>query len=533
MSLPTLFFVGRANGQVIVSPSSFFGVQGVPILNSFGFEMYTGDKSNIADGTSVGSYDTATFTVPPDVTKIRAVCIGGGGGAKSNVIGAGGGAGIEAFIEVTGGETLTLQVGKGGRALSTTSTGQARGGVTRIIRSGQTLLEAFGGRSGYDTSISSYGRATATTSGYPAGVTIISAASGGYNNTNATFDSTSQKSPVVTISPTLAGAVPHAAGAGSYYDNGTGVGMGFGGGGGNPSAGGTYGEKPSQGGCFGYAGGWGTSNDGQAALGPTGPTTFQNTGGNSASGQDKDTLIRGANNGSNSYLYYEGGCGGGAFGGGGAEAFDGGEGASGLIRIWWADAEGNSSWIDEGSNYIERIYNQPLTRTLSYDGTQTYGDTFPIAKRFFEAGGETQLLSDCRVTSFSIEFDCYLDPSFINNNQWIVSAVQGYSNYIPSNALDEGILIGFNQNKFSVAGKNLGAYGIASTSTYSSGTYNVRLEKSNNTYALYVDNVFQGSGTGANGAYLSHLVTGIAPSSPRNSLTNPFKGTITNLQVTL
>lgn len=68
--------------------------------------------------TSTGSqvYDTAgtfTFIVPSGVTKLSALCIGAGGGGYYTWAGNGGGGGGLAYadnIEVTAGQTITIQV---------------------------------------------------------------------------------------------------------------------------------------------------------------------------------------------------------------------------------------------------------------------------------------------------------------------------------------------------------------------------------------------------------------------------------------
>jgi len=90
---------------------------------------------------------SGTFTVPTGVTKISAVCIGGGSGGKQGSNGLGGGGGglrWSSSISVTPAESLTITVGAGG-AGTTSLDVQNSGSATNIKRSGTTLLEAGGG----------------------------------------------------------------------------------------------------------------------------------------------------------------------------------------------------------------------------------------------------------------------------------------------------------------------------------------------------------------------------------------------------
>ena len=45
------------------------------------------------------------------------------------------------------------------------------------------------------------------------------------------------------------------------------------------------------------------------------------------------------------------GGGGGSYGGAGNDGWSGGFGAGGLVRVWWADSNGDPTWIETGGNY--------------------------------------------------------------------------------------------------------------------------------------------------------------------------------------
>lgn len=102
-------------------------------------EVPTGQQSFITTGTY-------SFTVPENVTTLSAITIGGGQGA-TNVAGGRGGVGGDTRwaygIEVTPGETLTIEVGAGGLMSGDPET---RNGKNSAIRRGtEVLLRASGG----------------------------------------------------------------------------------------------------------------------------------------------------------------------------------------------------------------------------------------------------------------------------------------------------------------------------------------------------------------------------------------------------
>lgn len=81
------------------------------------------DITNInADQTEFTTPGTYSFVVPDHTTRLCAVVVGGGGGGSGAPNGGGGGGGAMQWrndITVTPGETLTIVVGRGGRALGT------------------------------------------------------------------------------------------------------------------------------------------------------------------------------------------------------------------------------------------------------------------------------------------------------------------------------------------------------------------------------------------------------------------------------
>lgn len=92
---------------------------------------------------------TDSFDVPAGVTKIRVLVFGAGGGGKfgspiPNNYGGGGGAFVEAVIDVTPLETLTVVVGTGG----TGSSSPTVGGSSKITRISTDLVTAGGGGRG-------------------------------------------------------------------------------------------------------------------------------------------------------------------------------------------------------------------------------------------------------------------------------------------------------------------------------------------------------------------------------------------------
>lgn len=98
-----------------------------------------------------GSYiqvatESREWVVPDDVTEIAVVCVGGGQGSEGEFYGRGGMGGALRWrndIPVVPGETLTLEVGKGGS--NSSDLAQRQGGSTSIKRGESVILRAAGG----------------------------------------------------------------------------------------------------------------------------------------------------------------------------------------------------------------------------------------------------------------------------------------------------------------------------------------------------------------------------------------------------
>jgi hypothetical protein len=307
------------------TPSPFYGNT---ILNGRGAEFYY-------DGESTSnSIVTTTFTVPADCTKIRAICIGAGGGAgdQSNVLGAQGGAGIEAYITVTPGEVLNLGLGQGGFA-DTNGAGYD-GGDSYIRRANATVLLNAGGGKGGSTSGRNSANSDLTDGGTGNGVTVLSKGSGGPGTISSSASVT--KALPIAVAGQPAGILSHGGGGGNWDNTNLadGAGIGFGGGGGRcgsssnvgPAPGGTYGYN----GGFSYGNGLLLSGGSAAGLGPAGGSSPASSGSSTVNG----------------------GGGGGSFGGGGVDGYGGGSGAGGLVRIWYASSTGDPLWIDTATNYV-------------------------------------------------------------------------------------------------------------------------------------------------------------------------------------
>jgi hypothetical protein len=144
--------------------------------------------ANIQDNTAPGF---TNFTVPANVTRIGVDIWGGGGGGGGrstlgndgsctitsgvDCAGSSGGSGayMRAFLDVTPGEVLAIQVGSGGAAGSNDTNG-GTGGTSIVFRGGTQLLRTNGGSGGQGNLLSNV-----VTSSTPCNGLITSGVSGG------------------------------------------------------------------------------------------------------------------------------------------------------------------------------------------------------------------------------------------------------------------------------------------------------------------------------------------------------------------
>ena len=299
-------------------------IEGHMTHNGYGFMLYTGYKT----GRSV------ELTVDFDVTnidQIRFVVMGGGGGAgPSNIESASSSGGLEGLLNTSSLTSLELVVGAGGDGATSNSVSlnSAYNGGNSIIRDSQTnYAVAYGGISPeHNGTPDNFARPTTSSSG----ITTISAADGG----RGAASSQSDIEPTVVTSPTLTGAYAHGAGAGKHaadMSNWTALGYGGGGGGYDFGSGNNY--FPGR--PLGYRGGIGNPSSGVSAQGPT-TTNGTSYGKNSIN--------------YSGYGHPLGGGGGGAYGAGGIEIYDVGQGATGLVKIWWAANDGDASKLSTVGN---------------------------------------------------------------------------------------------------------------------------------------------------------------------------------------
>lgn len=296
------------------------GINGSNIThNGYGFMLYSGFKYG-ADGNLTATMDVS------GIDTIRFVLMGGGGGASQlNVISGAASGGIEGLLDVSEQTTLYLSVGSGGKGSQFPETA-GKGGTSSISFGSTIITSAEGGRqaggAGYTGT-----RSTTTYNG--SYVTVISRAAGGLGGASR---AQSEREPLLITSPTLSGAYAHGASAGQHGTNlAQDVAFGYGGGGG-----GTHGStQPASGGPLGYKGGLGTSGNGTPAEGPSvsSGTSF-----------GKNSI------GFSGHTHPHGGGGGGAFGAPGIEIFDVGEGATGLVKIWWSASDGDAGKLSTVGN---------------------------------------------------------------------------------------------------------------------------------------------------------------------------------------
>lgn len=113
-----------------------------------------GTVAETASGKLFTSVGQNTFTIPPNVTSISVVCVGGGGAGADIHDGCGGGGGALAFknnIAVTPGDSVIVTVGNGGnvtQSTSRTNTPGGDGGDSYITIGGTIYAKASGGRGG-------------------------------------------------------------------------------------------------------------------------------------------------------------------------------------------------------------------------------------------------------------------------------------------------------------------------------------------------------------------------------------------------
>ncbi len=115
-----------------------FSLEKVLLSSAYYYRPKPQDQQEFSDP---GTY---SFVVPAGVERIAAVAVGAGGGGSNSLNGGGGGGGALQYrnsIAVTPGETLTVNVGRGGVAGTVGQTGTA----SSLYRGGTSLVYAAGG----------------------------------------------------------------------------------------------------------------------------------------------------------------------------------------------------------------------------------------------------------------------------------------------------------------------------------------------------------------------------------------------------
>tara|TARA_B100000131_G_scaffold303116_1_gene326860 strand:- start:232 stop:1335 length:1104 start_codon:yes stop_codon:yes gene_type:complete len=333
---------GGSVGSINAIPN---GVAGQLLFSGYGFESWinpttdfswtaapnnANSTNRLSQGQMSGNFN---FVVPDSVEKIRVILIGGGGASSDahNVLAAEGAGGIESFVEVTAGETLNFKVGKGGGG-GDGSPGD--GGDTQMFRPShsttQPILRAYGAcgtewthnrQSGTERVSGDWGNVISS----PLRISMCEGGSAAGQGDNPASSAQGHTMP-------LNGASYHGGGAG----NGTGTygnGLGFGGGGGRWQTGNNF----SEGGTWGFSGNAGGGSGSKKGPNPGPVPGFSNPEGKWTNASP--------------YGGTEGGGGGGSYGGGGSDGWTGGFGAGGLVRVWWADSDGDATWINTAGNY--------------------------------------------------------------------------------------------------------------------------------------------------------------------------------------
>jgi hypothetical protein len=308
--------------------------------------------------TTVGS---TTFVVPPGITSISVLAIGGGAGGGGGFIeasngnfsrswggGGGGGGGLRYYngLAVTSGESLTVDVGARGLGGSGGQAGTGTGGVTmttvipnpgtaggnsRILRSGSTIFFAGGGTAGLaNNRLGTSGTGVTGSAGGTGTSTATAGVGGGNGGTGG-----NGMNPGGSL---RVGGGGGGGGAGGYAGAGGGGGAGTstnstfgvsgaagagGGGGGGVGGGTTYGSG---------AGGGGTGINGQGTNGAGGTSVTEVGGGGSGGASGTSVGVGGL---------YGGGGSGGATQRSSAYAPSGRSGQQGAIVILWP---GTRTW---------------------------------------------------------------------------------------------------------------------------------------------------------------------------------------------
>jgi hypothetical protein len=172
-TLPDGLFFNPATGQIAAGTPTITYVRTEKVFTVRVVDQCTTPQNKIATftlivraqaqkvfNTTLGVTSTFTWTVPPGVTSISALCVGGGGGqggeyqviGQSLKHGGGGGGGALAYsnnIAVTPGATITVIVGGAGKIGNINRDGGA-GGASSVKTSTNTIVcQAGGGGGGY------------------------------------------------------------------------------------------------------------------------------------------------------------------------------------------------------------------------------------------------------------------------------------------------------------------------------------------------------------------------------------------------
>ena len=390
------------HGDLSTGQFPFFGISMNinTMKDTYVSEPPTGDGpsgSAMFSHTGQSSNDIYNWTCPAGVLQVRAVVIGGGGGGGQWCGGGGGGAAMK-LLSVNPGQTYQVQVGKGGNA----ATSGSSGGDSTFM-----TLTGSGGWGGHNTSSPSSGQTVSGGTG--SGGTVNGTGGKGYPS----IDNPGSSWGYLT-GPDAAGTSGGAGGGGGGSDNhdamngGAGSHYAGGGGGGgsdngNGGTGGNGGTKKID--MYWYEsqifGGGGGGTDGSHL-----PTKDGGPGGeaNGQKGSAKNWALGGAGGGFCAGGGHPGGAlaggsqnggggGGGAFGGGGGasghwDASAAGAGGGGLVYLIWGpnvidsynsphtltmDATSTNQWSNDGTTWSDLLTaagtNFDIAKTHAFDGT--------------------------------------------------------------------------------------------------------------------------------------------------------------------